>query len=96
MEIGIMTLTYATLRVDLPFVSSKKGRRAIINSIKDRLSKLNCSLLDISGEYPKEAEIAISFLSSNEHSAISKIEKIENLLETKFPEIEAILTYDFI
>ena len=91
-----MTLTYANLRIDLPFVSSKKGRRAIINSIKDRLNKLNCSLLDISGEYPKEAEIAISFLSSNEQSAVSKIEKIETLLETKFPEIETTLTYDFI
>jgi len=91
-----MTLTYATLRVDLPFVSSKKGRRAIINSIKERLSRLNCSLLDISGEYPKEAEIAISFLSFNEQSAISKIEKIETLLETKFPDIETTLTYDFI
>jgi len=91
-----MTLTYATLRLDLPFVSSKKGRRAIINSIKERLSKLNCSLLDISGEYPKEAEVAISFLSTNEQNAISKIEKIETLLATKFSEIEAILTYDFI
>ena len=91
-----MTLTYANLRVDLPFVSSKKGRRAIINSIKDRLSRLNCSILDISGEYPKEAEIAISFLTQDELSAISKIEKIETILETKFPEIETTLTYDFI
>jgi len=91
-----MTLTYANLRIDLPFVSSKKGRRAIINSIKDRLSRLNCSILDISGEYPKEAEIAISFLTQDEQSAISKIEKIKTLLETKFPEIETTLTYDFI
>ena len=91
-----MTLTYANLRIDLPFVASKKGRRAKIRSIKERLSKLNCSVLDVSGEYPKEAEIAISFLSPNEQSAISKIEKIETLLETKFPEIEATITYDFI
>ena len=91
-----MTLTYVNLRIDLPFVSSKKGRRAKIRSIKDRLSRLNCSILDISGEYPKEAEIAISFLTIDEQSAISKIEKIETILETKFPEIETTLTYDFI
>ena len=91
-----MTLTYANLRINLPFVSSKKGRRAIINSIKDRLSRLNCSILDVSGEYPKEAEIAISFLTQDKQSAISKIEKIEAILETKFPEIETTITYDFI
>jgi len=91
-----MTLTYANLRIELPFISSKKERRAIINSIKDRLSRLNCSILDISGEYPKEAEIAITFLAKDKQSSISKIEKIETLLEKKFPEITITLTYDFI
>jgi len=91
-----MTLTYATLRLELPFVASKKGRRAIVNAIKDRIGTLNCSILDISGEYPKEAEIAIAFLSSNEQHAKQKIEKIETILETKFPEIEIELTYEWI
>ncbi|BDY13904.1 DUF503 family protein [Hydrogenimonas cancrithermarum] len=91
-----MTLTYATLTIDLPYVSSKKGRRAILNAIKDRLAALNCSVLDISGEYPKEAEIAIAFLSPDEQQAKQKIEKIETMLETRFPEIEAELSYESI
>ncbi|RUM45697.1 MAG: DUF503 domain-containing protein [Hydrogenimonas sp.] len=91
-----MTLTYATLRLDLPFVASKKGRRAIINAIKDRIGTLNCSILDISGEYPKEAEIAIAFLASDEQSVQQKIEKIETILATKFPEVEIELTYESI
>ncbi len=43
---------------ELPFAFSLKDRRKIINSIKSRLKKFNVSMLDISGEYPKEASIA--------------------------------------
>ncbi len=89
-----MILTYATLRVDLPYVESKKGRRAVLNAIKDRLSQMNCSVLDISGEYPKEATIAAAFLSTDEQQALRKIETIERMLQSRFPEIEAELEYD--
>ena len=40
---------------ELPFVFSLKERRKILNSIKEKLKKFNVSVLDISGEYPKEA-----------------------------------------
>ncbi len=94
MVIGTMTLTYATLTIDLPYVSSKKGRRAVLNSIKERLSAMNCSVMDISGEYPKEAQIAISFLSPDEQSARQKIEKIETMLASRFPDIEVVIDYE--
>ncbi|WP_300366919.1 DUF503 family protein [Hydrogenimonas sp.] len=89
-----MTLTYATLRIDLPFVESKKGRRAVLQSIKDRLAKMNCSLLDLSGEYPKEGEIAIAFLSTDAQQAKQKIEKIETMLESRYPDIQCELEYE--
>ncbi len=89
-----MTLAYATIRVDLPTAESKKGRRAILNSLKERLSKMNCSVLDISGEYPKEALIAIAFLSTDEQRAKQKIEKIEKMFELRFPEIEMEISYE--
>ncbi len=89
-----MTLTYATLTIDLPFAESKKGRRSVVNSIKERLSRMNCSVLDISGEYPKEAQIALSFLSRSEREAKQKIGKIETMLESRYPDIRSELTYD--
>ena len=91
-----MTLTYATLTIDLPFAESKKGRRSILNSIKERLSHMNCSVLDISGEYPKEAQIAVAYLSPSEQEAKQKIEKIETLLQNRFPDIHAEITYDYL
>ncbi len=89
-----MTLIFATLTIDLPFAESKKGRRAVVNSIKDHLSRMNCSVLDISGEYPKEAQIALTFLSRSEDEANRKIEKIEKMLESRYPDIHSELTYD--
>jgi len=91
-----MTLTYATLTIDLPYAESKKSRRAVTNSIKERLKNMNCSVLDISGEYPKEAEIALAFLSSSEQEAKRKIEKTEQMLESRFPQIEASIEFELL
>ncbi|BBG66062.1 hypothetical protein NNO_1359 [Hydrogenimonas sp.] len=68
----------------------------MLNSIKERLSDMNCSVLDISGEYPKEATIAISFLSPDDRQAKRKIEKIETMLESRFPELQTELDYESI
>jgi len=89
-----MTLIYADLTIDLPFAASKKGRRAITNAIKERLARMNCSVLDISGEYPKEAQLALAFLSLSEQEAHARLEAIERMLETRFPDISARLTYE--
>ncbi|GAB6046114.1 hypothetical protein JCM11957_17130 [Caminibacter profundus] len=73
---------------ELPFAVSLKSRRKVINSIKDKLKKFNVSILDISGEYPKEASIAIVFAVHNEKQAGEISRKIEEFLYKNFPEIE--------
>ncbi len=73
---------------ELPFVFSLKERRKIVNSVKDRLKKFNISVLDISGEYPKEASIAIVFAAHNEKLAGEIQREIEEFLYKTFPEIE--------
>jgi len=80
---------------ELPFVFSLKERRKI-NSIKDKLKKFNISILDISGEYPKEASIAICFLAHNEKQAGEIKRKIEDFLYRNFPEIEFIFDEEII
>ncbi|WP_353662808.1 DUF503 family protein [Hydrogenimonas sp. SS33] len=89
-----MTLTYATLTIDLPYVSSKKGRRALLNAIKERLSRMNCSVLDLSGEYPKEAVVAVAFLTPTGQDADAKIEAIEQMLASRFPDLEVTIDYE--
>jgi uncharacterized protein YlxP (DUF503 family) len=81
---------------DLPFVFSLKERRKIINSIKDKLKKFNISLLDISGEYPKEASIAIVYAAHNVKQAMEIKRKIEDFLYKNFPEIEFIFDEEII
>jgi uncharacterized protein YlxP (DUF503 family) len=81
---------------DLPFVFSLKQRRKILNSIKDRLKKFNVSILDISGEYPKEASIAIVYAAHNEKQANEIKRKIEDFLYKNFPEIEFIFDMEII
>ena len=73
---------------DLPFVTSLKERRKILNSIKDKLRKFNVSVLDISGEYPKEASIAIIYGAHTERQAGEIKRSIEEFLYKNFPEIE--------
>jgi uncharacterized protein YlxP (DUF503 family) len=91
-----MTLVYADLTIDLPYARSKKGRRAVLNAVKERLAQMNCSVLDVSGEYPKEAQLALAFLSPDEQSAHAKLENIERMLETRFPELQAQLSYEIL
>ena len=81
---------------DLPFVFSLKERRKIVNSIKDKLKKFNVSIIDISGEYPKEASIAIVFASHNEKLARETQRRIEEFLYKNFPEIEFYFDVDLI
>ena len=81
---------------ELPFVFSLKERRKIINSIKDKLKKFNVSILDISGEYPKEASIAIVFAAHNEKQAGEIQRRIEEFLYKNFPEIEFFFDVDLI
>lgn len=91
-----MTLIYADLTIDLPYVTSKKGRRAVLQGIKERLHRMNCSVLDASGEYPKEARIALAFLAPDDQSARQKLESIERMLEEHYPDLAVEVRYDII
>jgi len=82
------------ITLDLPYVQSLKGRRKIINSIKDRLSRLNISILDISSEYPKEAAIAIAFLALSEEDIQKRVQNIEKILDRHFSDIEYSISYE--
>jgi len=73
---------------ELPFVFSLKERRKILNSIKEKLKKFNVSVLDISGEYPKEASVAVVYASHNEKQAGEIRRRVEEYLFKNFPEIE--------
>ena len=91
-----MLIVHALLELSLPYVQSLKGRRKIVASIKDRLKNKNISLLDVSTEYPKEAQIALCFLSPNEAEAQKKLQTIEKVMERYFSDIEYHLSYELL
>ena len=91
-----MVIVNVLIDIDLPFVQSLKGRRAVLNKMKEKLKKMNLSILDVSGEYAKEGTLAAAFLSHNDRDAFSYVQQIEALLERDFPEIEWKVSYEVI
>ena len=89
-----MKIVNAYIDIALPHVVSLKGRRAVLNGIKERLKRENLSQLDISGEYPKEATIAVIALVPDETKAEQLIQRIESMLERHFPEAEFAISYE--
>ncbi len=91
-----MVLCSVIVRFDLINISTLKGRRRVVNSIKDRLKRFNVSILDISGEYTKEAEIAMVFLSHSDQGVLNYLDKIEHFLYKNFGEYEFDIEYELI
>lgn len=58
-----MQIVLLEIKIDLHMTGGLKYRRKIANSIKDRLKKLNLSIIDISTEYSKEIELAVVYVS---------------------------------
>jgi uncharacterized protein len=83
-----MVIANVLIRIDLPYVESLKGRRSVLNRIKDAFSKLNVSLLDLSSEYAKEAELAVVYVAVNEKLCAQVFQTIETILEQRFPELQ--------
>jgi uncharacterized protein YlxP (DUF503 family) len=81
-----MIINNCILHFELPQAHSLKGRRAITNSVKEKLKSFNISVLDVSGSYVKEADIAFVFLSPNTLEASQYRNKIEQMLERNFGE----------
>lgn len=91
-----MLIVNLQLNLFLPYAKSLKGRRKIVHSLKERLSKHNLSILDLSGEYIKEADIAIVFLALNSKAISQKINTIEDIIQKHFSEIEYSIDYEVI
>lgn len=89
-----MIICNCNIHLELFDVSSLKGRRSVVNSLKERLKRFNVSLLDISSEYPKEADIAFVFLSPDSLAAAQYREKIESHLHRQFPELDINMEYE--
>jgi len=83
-----MILTVIELDLEFFYVNSLKDRRKILNSIKDRLKNKNLSILDLSGDYAKEGSLAIAYLSINEVEKNKKKDKIIEILDSFYGEIE--------
>ena len=83
-----MIIGNVLIRIDLPQVHSLKGRRSVLNRIKDALKKMNVSVLDISSEYAKEGELVVLYAAANEKLCAQVFQMIESLLEQRFPELE--------
>lgn len=83
-----MVIANVLIRLDLPYVESLKGRRSVLNRIKDSLKKLNVSVLDLSSEYAKEGELAVVYAAPNEKLCAQVFQMIETILEQKFPEYQ--------
>ncbi|MEA3433192.1 MAG: DUF503 family protein [Campylobacterota bacterium] len=89
-----MIICSCILHLELPHVQSLKGRRSVTNSMKEKLKAFNLSVLDVSGEYAKEADIAFVFLSQNSLGSAQYREKIEKMLERNFSEYHFDLEYE--
>jgi len=91
-----MVIANVLIRIDLPYVESLKGRRSVLNRIKDSLKKLNVSVLDVSSEYAKEAELAVVYVSANERLCAQVFQTIETILEQRFPELQCELELEML
>ena len=89
-----MIICNCTLHLDLYDVSSLKGRRSVLNKFKEKLKTFNVSVMDISGEYAREADIAFVFLSPSPLESARYREKIENALMRLFPEYAIEIEYE--
>ncbi len=89
-----MIICNCIIHLELPEVVSLKGRRAITNSLKAKLKKFNVSVLDVSGEYAKEADIAFVYLTPNAMTSAQYRDKIENMIQRNFSEFLFEIDYE--
>ncbi len=89
-----MIISNCILHIDLPYVHSLKGRRSVVTSMKEKLKVFNLSILDVSGEYVKEADIAFVFLSQSTLGAAQYRDRIGKMLERNFSEYHFDLEYE--
>ena len=81
-----MIISNCIIHIELPQTNSLKGRRAVTNSMKEKLKAFNVSVIDLSGEYAKEADIGFVFVSPNTLKSAQYRDKIDSMLERNFSE----------
>ena len=89
-----MIICSCIIHLELPYVTSLKGRRSVVNSVKEKLKAFNVSVIDISAEYAKEADVAFVFVSQNSLKAAQYREAIEQMLERNFSEYHFEVEYE--
>lgn len=89
-----MIICHCHIHIELPDIHSLKGRRAVLNSLKEKLKRFNVSQLDVSGEYAKEADIAFVFLTHDAKKAAQYREQIDAMLERNFSEFFYEMEYE--
>jgi len=89
-----MVLVYGSIYISMPQVETIKGKRAVVNSLKDKLKSKNISLLDISSSYNKEAEVAFAFLVTDQKAKQRYILELERFLDRYFGEFEIEIDYE--
>ena len=73
-------VTIGSIDFDLPFLNSKKERRAILNHVIDKMKRSNISVIDNSGEYSHDAQILFTFIRHDSLSTNKTIKQIEQII----------------
>ena len=89
-----MLLYNCLVHLELPHVHSLKGRRSVTNALKEKLKAFNVSVLDLSGEYAKEADIAFVFLSPDAKHGMQYLQTIEAMIDRHFGEYMPSIEYE--
>ncbi|BCD67983.1 DUF503 family protein [Nitratiruptor sp. YY09-18] len=91
-----MLIIHALITLDLPYITSLKGRRKILQSIKEKLKNKNVAVADLSGEYAKEGLLELVFFASSQNDANNKIQNLHKFLDDNFPDIRYTLEYEIV
>lgn len=89
-----MVILAIHLELVLPYVQGLKERRKVLHSMKERLKRLNASVIDLSSEYPKEAHLGMVRACGSEKSAVDALEHIRRFLDSESFEYEYAIQYE--
>ena len=89
-----MILVQGILHLELPEVQSLKGRRRVVDSLKERLRTFNISVLDVSGSYVREADIALAWLAHDARQSAQIRQSIESVMDRYYGEYLYELDYE--
>lgn len=89
-----MVILAVHLELVLPFVHGLKERCKLLSSLKERLKKFNASIIDLSGEYPREGQLGMVLACGSEKSAVGVLERIRLFLDLEAFEYEYTIQHE--